>query len=540
MAVQESPVVSGRGVKRWLADRPLGQKFVVCIGLMALVAGALTVLGQTQMTTLNADNAAQHHTAAIPLQALDHVSLDIATLRARTAATPSVRSYADGQDAWIAKLQQAMDAATADLDAYQQYATSQQNWQSIANVLQQYVGGDTSLIEMVKAGNLDGVSGLVMGPLQGVAVNLVDAVNVESEALTKRSDALDAQAEASYRQASLIMWIVFGAALVVVTGICIAIVKPVVRTSNEVVAAINALAEGDLTVVPPVRSSDELGTIAASLAAAEESLREVLTGVRSTAGRVASAAEGLSVASGQVAAGSEETSVQAGVVAAAAEQVSRNVQTVAAGAEQMGASIQEIAHNAAAAARVAAQATDVAAATNEQVGRLGTSSQQIGEVVKVITSIAEQTNLLALNATIEAARAGEAGKGFAVVAGEVKDLARETAKATEDIARRVEAIQADTQSAVGAIGQIGNIVADINNYQMTIASAVEEQTVTTSEMSRNVAEAATGSGEIASNITGVAAAAATSSGVVHQIGAEIDELARLSDELRGQVARFRV
>ncbi|WP_291757004.1 methyl-accepting chemotaxis protein, partial [Cellulomonas sp. 73-92] len=292
--------MSGRGVKRWLADRPLGQKFVVCIGLMALVAGALTVLGQTQMTTLNADNAAQHHTAAIPLQALDHVSLDIATLRARTAATPSVRSYADGQDAWIAKLQQAMDAATADLDAYQQYATSQQNWQSIANVLQQYVGGDTSLIEMVKAGNLDGVSGLVMGPLQGVAVNLVDAVNVESEALTKRSDALDAQAEASYRQASLIMWIVFGAALVVVTGICIAIVKPVVRTSNEVVAAINALAEGDLTVVPPVRSSDELGTIAASLAAAEESLREVLTGVRSTAGRVASAAEGLSVASGQV------------------------------------------------------------------------------------------------------------------------------------------------------------------------------------------------------------------------------------------------
>jgi methyl-accepting chemotaxis protein len=189
---------------------------------------------------------------------------------------------------------------------------------------------------------------------------------------------------------------------------------------------------------------------------------------------------------------------------------------------------------------VAAQATEVAAATNEQVGRLGTSSQQIGEVVKVITSIAEQTNLLALNATIEAARAGEAGKGFAVVAGEVKDLARETAKATEDIARRVEAIQADTASAVGAIGQIGTIVADINNYQMTIASAVEEQTVTTSEMSRNVAEAATGSGEIASNITGVAAAAATSTGVVHQIGAEIDELARLSDELRVQVAGFRV
>ncbi len=540
MAVEESPVVRGRGVGRWLADRPLGQKFVVCIGLMAAVAAALTVLGQTQMSALNANGSAQHHTAAIPLQTLDHLSLDIATLRARTSATPSVRSYTDGQDAWIAKLQSAMDAATSDMTDYQQYATSKQNWQTIANALQQYIGGDTSLIEMVKGGNLDGVSTLVMGPLQGVAATLVDSVNVESAALTERSRSLDAAANAGYRRASLVMWIVFGAALVVVAGICVAIVRPVVRTSGEVVAAINALAEGDLTVVPPVRSSDELGMIAASLAAAGLSLREVLSGVRATAGRVASAAEELSVASGQVAAGSEETSARVGVVAAAAEQVSRNVQTVAAGAEQMGASIQEIAHNAAQAARVAAQATDVAAATNDQVARLGVSSEQIGSVVKVITSIAEQTNLLALNATIEAARAGEAGKGFAVVAGEVKDLARETAKATEDIARRVEAIQADTRSAVGAIGQIGNIVADINNYQMTIASAVEEQTVTTSEMSRNVAEAATGSGEIAANITGVAAAAATSTGVVHQIGAEIESLARLSDELRGQVARFRV
>jgi len=158
----------------------------------------------------------------------------------------------------------------------------------------------------------------------------------------------------------------------------------------------------------------------------------------------------------------------------------------------------------------------------------------------VITSIAEQTNLLALNATIEAARAGEAGKGFAVVAGEVKDLARETAKATEDIARRVAAIQTDTQSAVEAIGQISTIVGEISNYQMTIASAVEEQTVTTSEMSRNVAEAATGSGEIASNITGVASSAAASSGVVNQIGSEIDNLAQLSEDLRGRVARFRV
>ncbi len=191
------------------------------------------------------------------------------------------------------------------------------------------------------------------------------------------------------------------------------------------------------------------------------------------------------------------------------------------------------------AARVASQAVGIVETTNESVAKLGASSQEIGNVVKVITSIAEQTNLLALNATIEAARAGEAGKGFAVVANEVKELAQETARATEDIARRVEAIQADTGGAVEAIGEIATIIASINDYQLTIASAVEEQTATTNEMARNVAEASTGSGEIATNISGVAAAADTTTQAVNQTLTAIEELARMSNELRLEVARFR-
>ena len=159
-------------------------------------------------------------------------------------------------------------------------------------------------------------------------------------------------------------------------------------------------------------------------------------------------------------------------------------------------------------------------------------------MVNVITSIAEQTNLPALNATIEAARAGESGKGFAVVASEVKDLAQETARATEDIARRVETIQGDTTGAVEAIGEISTIITSINDYQLTIASAVEEQTATTNEMSRNVSEASTGSGEIATNINGVATAAVTTTQAVNQTLSAIGELAQMAASLRVEISRF--
>jgi methyl-accepting chemotaxis protein len=266
--------------------------------------------------------------------------------------------------------------------------------------------------------------------------------------------------------------------------------------------------------------------------------KALLATVNLSANSLAAAAEELTASGHTMSATAEETSTQANVVSAASEQVSRNVATVATGTEEMTASIREIACNAAEASRVAVHAVQVAESTNRTVSKLGDSSAEIGKVIKVITSIAQQTNLLALNATIEAARAGEAGKGFAVVANEVKELAKETAAATEDISQKIEAIQTDTTGAVMAIREISQIIDKIAEIQTTIASAVEEQTATTNEMGRNVTEAAMGSAEIAQNITGVAQAAiATSQGAADSLRAS-RELARMAVELQTMVGKF--
>ncbi len=526
-----------RGLRAWLADRPLGLKLGVALGVLAFVAvlqGGFAVLSSR---SLSAGQQETNATVVEPLILLDQIQ------RAMQDSRVLVNSYA-----FVAEQDRpAIAAAVAEEMAHLEELVAQYGESAVDPARVQlglsfavafHSAFESRFVPDVERGNPSALAASYEQSVYPYAEQALDAFSAEAQELSSRAALLDAQGQAL---AGSTQWRVVGLAAVGVllgVGLALVVTRQIAGTVRAVERTVAGLAAGDLTVATDVTGADELGRMAHGLTAAQRALRGTLAQVAEASGTIAAASVQMSAAGGQVAAGAEETSTQAAVVAAAAEEVSRNVQAVAAGAEEMGGSIREIARSAQEAARVAEEATVVAAATNEQVSRLGTSSQEIGDVVKVITGIAEQTNLLALNATIEAARAGEAGRGFAVVAGEVKELARETATATEDIARRVAAIQADTSGAVAAIARIGDIVAQVNALQLTIASAVEQQTATTNEIARSVTEAATGSMEIAGTITAVATQAASSSEVLAEIERSIGDLAAMSEELRARVATF--
>ncbi|WP_432562030.1 methyl-accepting chemotaxis protein [Kineococcus sp. SYSU DK003] len=353
-------------------------------------------------------------------------------------------------------------------------------------------------------------------------------------------DDLVASSQAASSRTTLLTVLLLVVGLAISAVVSAVVIRRVRGDANRIAAVAESLDQGDLTVSSGIERTDELGRMAASLDRAIARLRTEFASVAAGAETLGHSSRTLADASAESSAASDRAGSEVRAVSGDIAAVSTNLQAVSAGSEQMGAAIREISASAAEATGVAAHAVQVAEETTATVARLGESSVEIGNVVKAITAIAEQTNLLALNATIEAARAGEMGKGFAVVAGEVKELAQQTAQATEDISRRVSTIQSDTTGAVNAISSISEVIARINDLQTTIASAVEEQTATTSEISRSIADAAGGADRITAGIDGVSAATDATDRSVVATRTAADEVSGVSEQLRTLVGRFRL
>jgi methyl-accepting chemotaxis protein len=403
----------------------------------------------------------------------------------------------------------------------------------------EYVKAGTSLADAI-IHNPSAAPGL-LGPYLQLYKDLQGKIEETSDQLGKSAQEAELSATKKAAEATHAMFVMCGISLLLLLVVASRITLNITRGLDSFSERFQRMAEtNDLTSRVDQDREDEIGKLGACLNLFVEKVHDILTQIAQTAQDVSGASVDLSTASQQISANSAETSAQADVVSKAAQAVSQNLQTVATGADEMGSTIKEIAKNATEAAKVATSAVKVAEATTATVSKLGDSSTEIGQVIKVITSIAQQTNLLALNATIEAARAGEAGKGFAVVANEVKELAKETAKATEDISRKIEAIQTDTKAAVDAIASISGVIHQINDISSTIATAVEEQNATTNEMSRNVSEAANSSQEITSNIAGVAEAAEGTTRGATDTQKASQQLVETSAQLRRLVEQFKI
>src|SRR5579862_489902 len=364
----------------------------------------------------------------------------------------------------------------------------------------------------------------------------------------KLSQALDDEAlraNAHTRHLQFVVYFIVTATMFVMCLGILALVRTISRSLQRLTRMIQDVAEGDGDVTKRLQidatfGKDELSEVGRLFNLFMDKLQELLRGVAGHTRKLSASSQQLLEASQQITSNSGQTAAQANSVANVTQQVSQNLQSLSTGAGEMTSTIQSIAINANEAAKVACTAVSAAQEANTSVAKLGHSSAEIGVVIKVITAIAQQTNLLALNATIEAARAGEAGKGFAVVANEVKELAKQTAKATEDISHKITAIQGDTKGAVRAIATVSGVINQINDISATIAAAVEEQSVTTNEMTRNAGEAANGARDISDNIGGVAQAADGTLARAQESERAAQELASIAAELSGLMAQFRI
>ncbi|MDO5697660.1 MAG: methyl-accepting chemotaxis protein [Dermatophilus congolensis] len=525
----------------WFSNRGIVGKIMAAVGLVALTTALVGGAGLLAVNNVAGLNKEMHSRDVEGIDAAHRVSYDYLLVRQLSASAnlmndPAAKKALQDQRAGV------IDRLKAESVAFAERADLTDAERTTAGEVVVHVNEYLELMAEVEglftANKPAEANALRGGRMAEVSAELAKGLTKIVEDKKAVAAAASESAQASARTSAIIV-ILIGLLGVIAAALAARFVgRNVVKGLGDITRVADAAANGDLSQRIRSTATDETGRASHSLDAAFTQIGSLIRQVGATTDEVVQGVIELRASSGQIAGRAQSAANEAATVADSASGISGNAQTVAAGTEEMTASIREISKNASDAASVAASAVTVAQQTNETVAQLGTSSAEIGEVVRTITGIAEQTNLLALNATIEAARAGEAGKGFAVVATEVKDLALETATATEDISRRVEQIQIDTQAAVAAISEISAIIAAINDTQSTIASAVEEQTATTNEMGRSAGDAASGSSEIAGGVASIASTATEAANAIGAMGTTLDTLAERGRTLQQRVGAF--